>query len=40
VLPALARELSLPVGKFSPGAFVVAHTLASGRIVHERFGAP
>jgi len=40
VLPALARELSLPVGKYAPAAFVVAHTLASGRIVHERFGAP
>jgi 8-oxo-dGTP diphosphatase len=40
VLPALARELGLPVGKYAPGAFVVAHTLASGRIVHERFGAP
>jgi 8-oxo-(d)GTP phosphatase len=40
VLPALARELGLPVGKFTPGAFVVAHRLASGGIVHERFGPP
>ncbi|WP_232828704.1 NUDIX hydrolase [Kribbella monticola] len=40
VLPALARELGLPVGKYAPGAFVVAHRLAGGRIVHERFGAP
>ncbi|QNE23136.1 NUDIX domain-containing protein [Kribbella qitaiheensis] len=40
VLPALARELSLPVGKYAPAAFVVAHRIADGRIVHERFGAP
>jgi phosphohistidine phosphatase SixA/8-oxo-dGTP pyrophosphatase MutT (NUDIX family) len=40
VLPALARELGLPVSKYSPGSFVVAHRLASGRTVHERFGAP
>ncbi|TDO58049.1 8-oxo-dGTP diphosphatase [Kribbella sp. VKM Ac-2571] len=40
VLPALARELGLKVGKFSPGAFLVAHRLADGRLVHERFGAP
>lgn len=40
VLPALARELSLPVGKYAPATFVVAHLLADGRIVHERFGAP
>jgi phosphohistidine phosphatase SixA len=40
VLPALARELGLPVGKYAPGSFVVAHRLASGRTVHERFGAP
>lgn len=40
VLPALARELGLKVGKFSTGAFVVAHRLADGRLVHERFGAP
>ncbi len=40
VLPALARELGLPVGKFSPGAFVVAHLLADGRVAHERFSAP
>ncbi|MFG1626928.1 NUDIX domain-containing protein [Kribbella sp. NPDC049227] len=40
VLPALARELGLRVGKFAPGAFVVAHQLADGRLVHERFSAP
>ncbi|WP_433165630.1 NUDIX hydrolase [Kribbella sp. CA-247076] len=40
VLPALARELGLRVGKFSPGAFVVAHRLGDGRLVHERFSAP
>jgi len=40
VLPALARELGLPVGKYAPGSFVVAHRLATGRTVHERFGAP
>jgi phosphohistidine phosphatase SixA/8-oxo-dGTP pyrophosphatase MutT (NUDIX family) len=40
VLPALARELGLKVGKFSTGAFVVAHRLADGRLVHERFSAP
>jgi len=40
VLPALARELGLRVGKFAPGAFLVAHRLADGRLVYERFGAP
>jgi 8-oxo-dGTP diphosphatase len=40
VLPALCRELGLKVGKFSTGAFLVAHRLADGRLVHERFGAP
>jgi 8-oxo-dGTP diphosphatase len=40
VLPALAREFGLRVGKFSPGAFLVAHRLGDGRLVHERFGAP
>jgi 8-oxo-dGTP diphosphatase len=40
VLPALARELGLKVGKFSTGAFLVAHRLADGRVVHERFSAP
>ncbi|MEV4267521.1 NUDIX domain-containing protein [Kribbella sp. NPDC049584] len=40
VLPALARELGLKVGKFSTGSFLVAHRLADGRLVHERFGAP
>jgi 8-oxo-(d)GTP phosphatase len=40
VLPALSRELGLRVGKFSPGAFVVAHRLADGRLVYERFSAP
>lgn len=40
VLPALARELGLKVGKFSTGAFLVAHRLADGRLVHERFSAP
>jgi 8-oxo-dGTP pyrophosphatase MutT (NUDIX family) len=40
VLPALARELGLKVGKFSTGAFLVAHQLADGRLVHERFSAP
>ncbi|MGW6279704.1 NUDIX hydrolase [Kribbella sp. NPDC055071] len=40
VLPALSRELGLKVGKFATGAFLVAHRLADGRIVHERFGPP
>jgi 8-oxo-dGTP pyrophosphatase MutT (NUDIX family) len=40
VLPALSRELGLKVGKFSTGSFLVAHRLADGRLVHERFGAP
>ncbi|MEU4603621.1 NUDIX hydrolase [Kribbella sp. NPDC023972] len=40
VLPALARELGLRVGKFSPGAFLVAHRLSDGRLVYERFTAP
>ncbi|MFB6720307.1 NUDIX domain-containing protein [Kribbella sp. NPDC056345] len=40
VLPALQRELGLKVGKFSPGAFLVAHRLTDGRLVYERFGAP
>jgi 8-oxo-(d)GTP phosphatase len=40
VLPALAREFGLRVGKFSPGAFLVAHRLEDGRLVYERFGAP
>jgi 8-oxo-(d)GTP phosphatase len=40
VLPALAREFGLRVGKFSPGAFLVAHRLGDGRLVYERFSAP
>jgi phosphohistidine phosphatase SixA/8-oxo-dGTP pyrophosphatase MutT (NUDIX family) len=40
VMPALARELGLKVGKFSPGAFLVAHRLGDGRLVYERFSAP
>ena len=40
VLPALSRELGLKVGKFSTGAFLVAHRLADGRLVYERFRAP
>ncbi|TDD57469.1 NUDIX domain-containing protein [Kribbella antibiotica] len=40
VLPALQRELGLKVGKFSTGAFLVAHRLTDGRLVHERFRAP
>ncbi|MER7244593.1 NUDIX domain-containing protein [Kribbella sp. NPDC000426] len=40
VLPALSRELGLKVGKFSTGSFLVAHRLADGRLVHERFGPP
>jgi 8-oxo-dGTP diphosphatase len=40
VLPALSRELGLKVGKFSPGAFLVAHQLSDGRLKYERFGAP
>jgi phosphohistidine phosphatase SixA len=40
VLPALSRELGLKVGKFATGAFLVAHRLADGRTVHERFGPP
>jgi len=40
VLPALARELGLKVGKFSTGAFLVAHRLSDGSVIHERFSAP
>jgi 8-oxo-dGTP diphosphatase len=40
VLPALSRELGLKVGKFATGSFLVAHRLAGGRVVTERFGAP
>lgn len=40
VLAALANELGLRVGKFSPGAFVVVHRLADGTLLHERFSAP
>lgn len=40
VLPALSKELGLKVGKFSPGAFLVAHQLEDGRLVYERFRAP
>ena len=40
VLPALARELGLKVGKFATGAFLAAHRLADGSVVYERFGAP
>lgn len=40
VLPALAREFGLRVGKFSPGAFLVAHRLGDGRLIYERFSAP
>ena len=40
VLPALSRELGLKVGKFSTGAFLVAHRLADGGLVYERFRAP
>ncbi|NIK54505.1 NUDIX hydrolase [Kribbella shirazensis] len=40
VLPALARELGLKAEKFSTGAFLVAHRLADGRLIHERFNAP
>jgi 8-oxo-dGTP diphosphatase len=40
VLPALQRELGLKVGKFSPGAFLVAHRLTNGRLIYERFSAP
>jgi 8-oxo-dGTP diphosphatase len=40
VLPALSRELALKGSKFDAGAFVVAHRLPTGRIVHERFSAP
>ncbi len=32
VLPALARELGLRVGKFSPGAFLVAHRVGHARV--------
>ncbi|MFC0629213.1 NUDIX hydrolase [Kribbella deserti] len=39
VLPALARALDLPVGKYSPGAFVVAHRTPAG-LFHERFPGP
>jgi 8-oxo-dGTP diphosphatase len=40
VLPALSRALGLKSGRFAPGAFVVAHQLPSGGLVHERFNAP
>ncbi|TWD81518.1 8-oxo-dGTP diphosphatase [Kribbella amoyensis] len=40
VLPAVARELGLRVGKFSPGAFLVAHRIGNGRLVPERFSGP
>ncbi|MFF0271555.1 NUDIX domain-containing protein [Kribbella sp. NPDC004536] len=40
VLPALCRELGLKVGKFATGSFLVAHRLADGKVVTERFGAP
>ncbi|MEU8224546.1 NUDIX domain-containing protein [Kribbella sp. NPDC048915] len=40
VLPALTRELGLKVGKFATGALLVAHRLADGRIVQERFHSP
>lgn len=40
VLPALSKEFGLRVGKFSPGAFLVAHQLDDGRLVYERFQAP
>ncbi|MFI5736440.1 NUDIX domain-containing protein [Kribbella sp. NPDC051587] len=40
VLPALQRELGLKAGKFAPGAFLVAHRLTDGRLLHERFRAP
>jgi 8-oxo-dGTP pyrophosphatase MutT (NUDIX family)/phosphohistidine phosphatase SixA len=40
VLPALSRQLGLKVGKFSTGAFLVAHRLTDGGLVHERFRAP
>ncbi|WBQ04610.1 NUDIX hydrolase [Kribbella sp. CA-293567] len=40
VLPALSKALGLKVGKFSPGAFLVAHQLEDGRLVYERFRAP
>jgi 8-oxo-dGTP diphosphatase len=39
-MPALARELGVKVGKFSPGAFLAAHRLANGRLIYERFSAP
>ncbi len=40
VLPALARTVGLKVGKFSPGAILVAHRLATGRVLAERFSGP
>jgi 8-oxo-dGTP diphosphatase len=40
VLPALSRELGLKVGKFATGSFLVAHRLANGKVVSERFSAP
>lgn len=39
VLPALARELGLRIGKFSPGAFLAAHRTPNG-LLTERFTAP
>lgn len=40
VLPGLAKALGLPAGKYATGAFLVAHRLADGRVIHERFGPP
>ncbi|NEA31896.1 NUDIX domain-containing protein [Streptomyces sp. SID13031] len=40
VLPALSKALGVKVGKFAPGAFLIAHQLEGGRLVYERFRAP
>lgn len=40
VLPALSKALGLKVGKFAPGAFLIAHQLEGGRLVYQRFRAP
>lgn len=40
VLPPLARELGLKPGKFSPGAFLVAHHIGPDHLLTERFASP
>ena len=40
VLPPLAEALGLKPGKFSPGAFQVAHRCPDGHLITERFRGP